>query len=85
MRFICLLSVAAVVLFAGCADPAPYTYHYKLGKTASLHDGYATAPPAAPTQVQAAIAADAHVFAHNVLEGFDGGGKGHEVSGCGVD
>ena len=77
MRCACLLSVAAVALFAGCAGPAPYTYHYKPGKTASLHDGYATAPPAAPTQVHATIAAGNRIVGLPYVRG-----GGHETGGA---
>jgi hypothetical protein len=49
--FFCLL-----LFLTGCA-PAPYVYHYIPGRTAVLRDGYAVAPPAAPPDVQVAIAA----------------------------
>jgi hypothetical protein len=45
-----------LLFLAGCASP-PYVYHYIPGRTAILRDGYAFAPPAAPPDVQVAIAA----------------------------
>lgn len=50
-----LLPVLALLL-GGCAQPS-YVYHYVPGKTADLSGGYAIAPPAAPSEVKAAIAA----------------------------
>jgi hypothetical protein len=49
--------VAVLLLLAGCAEPPPYVYEYIPGQTAELSDGYAIAPPAAPADVQVAIAA----------------------------
>jgi hypothetical protein len=47
-----------ILLFlAGCAAPPPYVYQYIPGRTAVLHDGIAIAPPAAPPEVQIAVAA----------------------------
>ncbi|HEX4083371.1 MAG TPA: peptidoglycan endopeptidase [Chthoniobacteraceae bacterium] len=49
--------VLLVLLFlAGCAAP-PYVYHYIPGRTATMCNGFAIAPPAAPADVQIAIAA----------------------------
>ena len=48
--------VLAALCLGGCAAPR-YTYRYVPGRTAILRDGYAVAPPAAPPEVQAAIAA----------------------------
>ncbi len=45
-----------ITLLASCAQPY-YVYRYVPGRTADLRDGYATAPPTAPAQVQAAVAA----------------------------
>lgn len=50
-----LLALLAVVL-VGCSSPS-YQYRYIPGRTATIQDGYAVAPPAAPERVQAAIAA----------------------------
>jgi len=50
-------SFGIVFFLGGCAGPPPYVYHYVPGKTATLSNGYAIAPPAAPPEVQAAIAA----------------------------
>lgn len=60
--FITRLSLKAalgllLVLLAGCAGPPPYVYHYIPGRTAWMNQGYAVAPPAAPPDVQVAIAA----------------------------
>src|SRR5712672_1081749 len=46
----------AALLLAGCSSPS-YVYRYVPGKTASLSDGQAIAPPSAPEAVHAAIAA----------------------------
>jgi hypothetical protein len=51
-----ILPLLVIVLLAGCTQPS-YTYRYVPGKTADLHDGYASAPPEAPARVQAAVAA----------------------------
>lgn len=52
-----VFAVIFVMLLAACAGPPPYRYHYVPGKTAELSNGHAIAPPAAPADVQAAIAA----------------------------
>ena len=52
-----LVALAAAVLLAGCAGPAPYVYRYVPGKTAVMRGGCAIAPPGAPDEVRAAIAA----------------------------
>ena len=50
--------ILPLLLFAaGCASPPPYVYNYIPGQTAILQDGYAIAPPAAPPEVQVAVAA----------------------------
>jgi hypothetical protein len=54
-RFHLLLPLLALIL-GGCAQPS-YVYHYVPGKTADLHSGIAFAPPEAPLDVKAAIAA----------------------------
>ena len=51
-----LLPLIAALLLGGCASPS-YTYRYVPGRTAILREGYAIAPPEAPPDVQAAIAA----------------------------
>jgi len=51
------LLLGITLLLAGCAGPPPYVYHYIPGRTAVVQNGYAIAPPAAPPEVQAAIAA----------------------------
>jgi len=45
------------LLFGACASTPDYVYRYQRGKTATLENGFAVAPPGAPTQVYAAIAA----------------------------
>lgn len=51
-----LFSIACTLFFSACAGPS-YTYRYVPGKTATLENGYATAPPNAPDEVKMAIAA----------------------------
>src|SRR5688572_2770097 len=51
-----LACVALAVVLSACSSPR-YEYRYVPGKTATLQGGYAVAPPAAPAQVQMAIAA----------------------------
>ena len=51
-----LLLPLFALLLGGCAQPS-YVYQYVPGKTADLRDGYAIAPPEAPSEVKAAIAA----------------------------
>ena len=46
-----------MLFLAGCAGPPPYVYDYVPGKTAVLENGYAVAPPSAPADVQAVVAA----------------------------
>jgi hypothetical protein len=46
-----------LLLLTGCASPPPYVYTYIPGRTAVLRDGCAIAPPAAPPDVQVAVAA----------------------------
>ena len=56
-RFISLLLlILFLASLTGC-DSTRYTYHYVPGKTALVRGGYAFAPPGAPPQVEAAIAA----------------------------
>jgi hypothetical protein len=45
------------LLLAGCAAPPPYVYTCIPGRTAILSGGCAIAPPAAPPDVQVAVAA----------------------------
>ncbi|MGA3172168.1 MAG: peptidoglycan endopeptidase [Chthoniobacteraceae bacterium] len=53
-----LLFRSFLLLFlAGCAETPPYVYHYIPGRTAVLNNGIAIAPPAAPPDVQVAVAA----------------------------
>jgi hypothetical protein len=52
-----LLIVCAAIFLAGCAGTPPYTYRYVPGKTATVENGYAVAPPSAPPVVHEAIAA----------------------------
>ena len=52
-----VLLLGFALLLASCVSTPPYVYHYVPGKTAILRDGYAIAPPNAPVDVQAAIAA----------------------------
>jgi len=55
-RCISLLLPLLALLLGGCAQPS-YVYHYLSGKTADLQGRYAIAPPEAPSEVKAAIAA----------------------------
>ena len=48
-----LLAVASVL--TGCVTTPPYVYHYIPGRTATLDNGYAVAPPTAPLPVREAI------------------------------
>jgi hypothetical protein len=48
--------LGAVSFLSGCSSPS-YAYKYVPGRTAVLRDGYAIAPPKAPPEVHAAIAA----------------------------
>lgn len=53
-----LLLIGTAVFLTGCGGPAPYVYRYVPGKTAVVgNNGCAIAPPAAPPEVRAAIAA----------------------------
>jgi hypothetical protein len=54
LAFFCFTLPA--LFLAGCGSP-PYVYHYVPGRTAVVCDGYAVAPPSAPAEVQAAVAA----------------------------
>jgi hypothetical protein len=56
-KFRIFLLLPLLLLLAGCAAPPPYVYQYIPGRTAILQDGYAVAPPAAPSDVQVAVAA----------------------------
>ena len=55
-RSLSILLPLLALLLGGCAQPS-YVYHYVPGKTADLRSGYAIAPPEAPPEVKAAIAA----------------------------
>ena len=52
-----ILLLGALAFLAGCSLTPPYSYHYVPGKTATVQNGYAVAPPEAPPVVHAAIAA----------------------------
>jgi hypothetical protein len=54
LRLGVLLTLAAVV-FTGCVSTPPYVYRYIPGRTATLDNGYALAPPNAPLLVREAI------------------------------
>jgi hypothetical protein len=45
----------AAFVLTGCESTPPYVYHYIPGQTATLDNGYAVSPPAAPLQVREAI------------------------------
>ena len=51
-----LLLLSSFIL-AGCASAPPYSYRYVPGRTAELDGGLASAPPAAPVALHAAVAA----------------------------
>jgi cell wall-associated NlpC family hydrolase len=64
LRAACLIRISDfgfriffLLFLAGCAAPPPYVYTYIPGRTAVLSGGYAIAPPAAPPDVQVAVAA----------------------------
>ncbi len=57
LRKLGLQILSLLLLLAGCAGPPPYVYTYIPGRTATMQDGYAIAPPAAPAEVQVAVAA----------------------------
>jgi hypothetical protein len=59
MFFRLVLPLVLVIAFvlAGCVSTPPYVYHYIPGRTATLDDRYAQAPPAAPSVVRDAVAA----------------------------
>ena len=46
-----------LLFLAGCAETPPYVYQYVPGRTATLQNGFAMAPPQAPDRVQMAVAA----------------------------
>jgi hypothetical protein len=50
-----LLVLALTLVMSGCVSTPPYVYHYVPGRTATLDNGYAMAPRAAPFFVQEAI------------------------------
>lgn len=53
-----LFFLLPILLFlAGCAETPPYVYQYVPGRTATLQNGFAMAPPQAPDRVQMAVAA----------------------------
>jgi cell wall-associated NlpC family hydrolase len=54
-RFGFLLLSAAALVLNGCVNTPPYVYHYIPGRTATLDNGYAVSPPAAPFLVRQAI------------------------------
>jgi hypothetical protein len=74
-----------LLLLASCSGPAPYHYHYVAGKTATLSNGCAFAPPAAPPEVQAAIAAGNRIagLPYQYGAGHTGGiSKAYDCSGA---
>jgi hypothetical protein len=71
---VAILLASVVLFFTGCASPR-YVYRYVPGRTATLSDGYASAPPAAPPQVHMAVAA-ANRIAGSAYERGGGHGAG---------
>jgi len=56
-RYSALSLLATAIFLSGCVSTPPYVYHYVPGRTAIVRDGKAIAPPCAPPDVEAAIAA----------------------------
>jgi hypothetical protein len=52
-----LFAILLLMYLAGCAEAPPYVYTYIPGRTATMIGGCAVAPPAAPPEVQVAVAA----------------------------
>ena len=52
-----LILLGALCFLTGCAGTGPYSYRYEPGRTATVQNGYAIAPPSAPPVVHTAIAA----------------------------
>lgn len=75
-KFPALLLAAATLLLASCASPDPYVYRYVPGRTATVENGVAIAPPAAPPEVHAAIAAGNRIAG---LPYRRGGGHGRSI------
>jgi len=69
--------VALAAWVAGCAGPEPYVYRRVPGRTAEVRDGIAIAPPAAPPEVHAAIAAGNRIAG---LPYARGGGHGNAAA-----
>jgi hypothetical protein len=69
-----LVLLFCVILLASCTSPPPYTYRYVPGRTAIVHGGIAIAPPSAPAEIQAAVAAGNRIAG---LPYAYGGGHGH--------
>jgi hypothetical protein len=84
-QFTRFLSVVVLLLFfAGCESPR-YDYLYVPGKTAVLRDGIAFAPPDAPPQVLAAVAAGNRIAGLPYRYGggrVDGVDSGYDCSGA---
>jgi hypothetical protein len=72
------LALLALVVFSGCASRT-YTYRYIPGRTATIQNGYAVAPPSAPPAVYAAIAAGNQIAGSPYAYG---GGHGRRGNGC---
>jgi hypothetical protein len=51
------LLLATAIVLTGCVSTPPYVYRYIPGRTATLENGYAVAPPVAPLLVREAIGA----------------------------
>jgi hypothetical protein len=66
------------LLLGGCASP-PYVYRFVPGRTAILRDGIAHAPPDAPEEVHAAIAAGNRIAGSPYSRG---GGHGRIFDGA---
>jgi len=72
-----LACVALAVVLSACSSPR-YEYRYVPGKTATLQSGYAVAPPAAPAQVQMAVAAANRIAGSPYARG-GGHGRGEDT------
>lgn len=79
LRTLSSLALTLGLLFlGGCAGPS-YEYRYVPGRTAALVNGFAVAPPNAPGEVHAAVAAGNRIAG---LPYAYGGGHGRSIAGA---
>lgn len=80
-----LAIIFSMLLLSGCGSTKSYHYEYRKGRTATVNNGVATAPPRAPRTVHEAIAAGNRIAGRSYQRGGGHGqseSQGYDCSGA---